>query len=162
MGKMMNRFQAAVENVKQQYADKKQREAAEAAWVREQDASKAVCDYFAVFFDKDEAGYRFLKANRQGIHLGVKEEGVELNWFEAHGPAQSFKEMRAIAEGEKKLITFAEIYQWYGGDARNYYGRLDTKAKQLALRDMVIDRVRSHPHIKYSDSTGMITVKMFH
>ena len=160
MGKMMNLFQSAVETVKQQHEDKKRREAADAAWVREQPASKVICDYFYAFFDKDQPGYRFIKENHQTLTLSVKEDGVELHWAGNHGPAQSLREAKAIGEGDKRLIPFAEAYQWRGGFSG--YARLDTRAKQAALREMILQKIRSHPHIKYNEYTCNIGVKLFH
>lgn len=158
MEKMMNAFQSAVENAKQQREDKKQREAAEAAWVKAQAASKVICDYFYAFFDKKEPGYNFLKENRQCMWVTVKENGVELSWNGSCPNAQSFREIREASKAAKKLIPFTQIYEWYGTSA-GFYLRLDTKAKQQALGNMITDRVSTHQHIKYN---GSISVKMFH
>ena len=155
MNKMMNMFQSVVSNVKQQHEEQKKRDAADAAWVEAQPESKVIGEYFRVYFDKKEPGYRFLKENHQCMWVNVKEEGVELSWQASAGGAQSFREVSNAFKDAKMMVPFGKIYQWGGCSG---FSRLDTKAKRRALERIIDQHIMALPHMK---NNGSYTVKMF-
>lgn len=158
MGKMMNMFQSVVDNVKQQHEDQKRRDAADAAWLRSQSGAEVISRYFRFYFDKKEPGYCFLKENHQCIWINTKENGVELSWQARYSkPVESFREIAQANKEAKMLIPFEQIYQNMGGN-RGYFTKLDTKAKRIALDNMITDSIQTLPHIKYN---GSFSVKMF-
>lgn len=158
MGKMMNMFQSVVDNVKQQHEQQKKRDAEDAAWVRNQPGAEVIARYFQFYFDKKEPGYCFLKENRQCMWINTREEGVELSWQVTYSkPAESFREIAQAHKDSKLLVPFEKIYQNMGGN-RGYFTKLDTRAKRIALDNMITESVKALPHIKYN---GSFSVKLF-
>ena len=136
--------------------DKDQREREE-AFVRNNEGSKAICEFMVSLFEKGNSGYNWVKENRRGLYPVMYPDAVALCYMQP-GDGQSFSGMKT-KDMEVKRYTFEEIYRWYGLEQHRGFGRLNSRTQLNALETMINNEVQKLPHIKYN--IGFV-VKMFH
>lgn len=136
--------------------DKEQREREE-AFVRNNEGSKAICEFMVSLFEKGSPGYDWVKENRRGLYPVMYPDAVSLCYMQP-GDGQSFSGMKT-KDIEVKRYTFEEMYRWYGLEPHLGYGRLNSRTQLNALEAMISNEVQNLPHIKYN--IGFM-VKMFH
>ena len=129
----------------------------EEEFVRNHEGSKAICEYFVSLFEKENAGYNWVKENNMGLYPVMYPDAVALCYMQP-GDGQSFSGMKT-KDVEVARYTFEEMYRWYGLEAYRGYERLNSRTQLNALEAMINNEVQNLPHIKYNIG---YKVKMFH
>lgn len=152
----MSLFGKVFETVGNSIQNAKEQKAQDEAFVRENEGTRAICEYFVQLFEKGYNGYDWLKQNRKPVYPVVNGNSVSLCYYQP-GNGQSLSEVK----GKDVVIwnyTFQELYQWYGLSGQSGYSQLTTRTQRRTLEGMIAAEVSNLPHIKYN---GGFLVKMF-
>lgn len=112
--------------------------------------TEAICSYMFTLFEKGNAGYNWLKANRKfPLYPVVGDAGVELCYTQYASNPQSLREMKP-KNIRVSYYCFQEMYSWYGLAYGEGYLTLNNKVQKDWLCSMINQRVQQHNHIKYT------------
>lgn len=143
--------------IKNAYQDKKAADQAERDFVCSNSGTAAICAYMKMVFDKGNAGYKWVKANRTSLYPIVENDQVLLCYQYTERNPQSFQEAKP-QDVEVGRYSFQEMYRWYGLQDSEGYSCLDTKLKRRTLEYQISSAVQELPHITYING---FRVKMF-
>lgn len=152
----MGLFGQLLETAGEKLTKDKEQLAQEKAFVRNNDGSKAICEYMVNLFQKGNPGYVWVKKNRVGLYPVINSSSVSLCYMQA-GDGKSFSGMKP-KDIEVAQYSFQEMYSWYGLAEGVGYASLTSRTQFNELENMINLEVQKLPHIKYNNG---FLVKMF-
>ena len=131
-------FRQLLETAGEKLTKDKEERAQEQAFVRNNEGSKAICEYMVNLFQK---------GNSRSVSLCYMQPG----------DGKSFSGMKT-KDIEVAQYSFEEMYNWYGLAESVGYASLTSRTQLNELQWMIESEVQKLPHIKYN--AGFL-VKMF-
>lgn len=152
----MGLFGQLLETAGEKLTKDKEQRALEKSFVRNNEGSKAICEYMVDLFQKGSPGYDWVKKNRVGLYPVINSCSVSLCYMQ-DGDGKSFSGMkpRDIEVGQ---YSFQEMYSWYGLAEGIGYASLTSRTQLNELESMINSEIQKLPHIKYNNG---FLVKMF-
>lgn len=152
----MGLFGNLIDSVKENVEKDRQQKEKEREYVRNSEASKAICEFIVDLFQKGNPAYKWIKENNKiGLSPQVNFNTVSLTYMQP-GDGKSFSGIKP-KDIEVSQYSFQEIFEWYGLETCGYK-QLDTKTERKELEYMIGSAIEQLPHMKL---TCGYTVKMF-
>lgn len=145
------------ETIKNGYQAKKAQDDAQRDFIRNHKGTQAICEYMQMLFDKNNAGYDWVKRNRTGLYPIVKEDCVILCYMHINSNPQSFRDA-CPKDQEVGRYTFQEMYNWYGLRNGEGFQYLSSRLQKKTLETCISNKVQDLPHITYNNG---FRVKLF-
>lgn len=149
-------FRQLLETAGEKLTKDKEERAQEQAFVRNNEGSKAICEYMVNLFQKGNPGYDWVKKNREPLYPVINSRSVSLCYMQP-GDGKSFSGMKT-KDIEVAQYSFEEMYNWYGLAEGVGYASLTSRTQLNELQWMIESEVQRLPHIKYN--AGFL-VRMF-
>jgi len=175
MDLMINMFELAFGTGKNDSSAALTKEEAHREWVRKHPATRVICEYFHLLFDRNHGMCLYMMENRTSVTLVVEEAHVLLSFrcgilpccgfFDVHNnfpilpfPDDEGGDSRPVPGRCSCRLPFSEIFRIHGKEgSKSYYRRLTDDASRKALENMIIQRVLTLPHMKIKH--GGLTLK---